>query len=138
MFKVTTIDNQTQGVLVLEGTLVGPWLPVFKRTWDDARQAYEGARLVIDLTKVTVVSQHGENILFQMMTEGAQVVGKSFVARMVIQQLERRRTLQREERNAKSGRRASFAVFLVLLALAGQFSRASSPWQQVPWELFGD
>jgi hypothetical protein len=85
---------------------------------------------VIDLTKVTIVSQHGENILFQMMTEGARLAGQSLIARVVIQQLEQRRHHQEKQRNAKSGRRANFAVGLVVLgALTGQFSRASTQRQ---------
>jgi hypothetical protein len=130
MFKVTTITNQTQRILALEGSLVGPWLPNLKGTWDEERRTHEGATFVIDLTKVTIVSQHGENILFQMMTEGARLVGNSLLARVVIQQVERRRNLQHEERKDKAGRRASLAVGIVmLLVLAGRLSWAST-WRQ--------
>jgi len=126
MFKVTTIDNQAQSVLIVEGSLVGPWLPELKRTWDEARQTHEGATVVVDLTKVTIVSQHGENILFQMMNEGARVVGNSFLAREVRKQLERRRNRQREDGNDRY-RRASFVVgAALLLAMGGQSSWASS------------
>jgi hypothetical protein len=81
---------------------------------------------VIDLTKVTIVSQQGENILFQMFTEGARLVGNSLLARVVIQQVERRRNLQGEERKDNAGRRASLAVGIVmLLLLSGRLSWAS-------------
>jgi Spy/CpxP family protein refolding chaperone len=130
MFKVTTITNQTQRKLALEGSLVGPWLSNLKGRWDEERRAQEGAMFVIDLTKVTIVSQHGENILFQMFTKGARLVGNSPLARMVIRQLERRRNLQREERKDKAGRRASLAVGIVmLLVLTGRLSWAST-WGQ--------
>jgi LTXXQ motif family protein len=130
MFKVTTITNQTQRILALEGSLVGPWLSNLKGRWDEERRAQEGAMFVIDLTKVTIVSQYGENILFQMFTEGARLVGNSTLARMVIRQVERRSDLQFEERKDKAGRRASLAVGIVmLLVLAGRFSWASSPGQ---------
>ena len=101
MFKVATITNQTQRILALEGSLVDPWLSNLKGRWDEERRAQEGGMFVIDLTKVTIVSQHGENILFQMFTEGARLVGNSSLARMVIRQVERRRNLQREERRTK-------------------------------------
>jgi Spy/CpxP family protein refolding chaperone len=132
MFKVTTIDNQAQSVLMLEGSLVGPWLPELQRTWDETRQTHEGATLIVDLTHLTIVSQHGENILFQMMSQGARIVGKSFLAREVLKQLERRRNRQREERNGTSGR-ASIAVgMVVLLAMTAQFSWASTRGQPHP------
>ena len=127
MFKVTTITNQTQRIWALEGSLVGPWLSSLEGRWDEERRAQVGARFVIDLTKVTIVSQHGENILFQMFTEGARLVGNSSLARMVIRQVERRRNLQREERKDKAGGRASLAVGIVmLLVLTGRLSWAST------------
>jgi LTXXQ motif family protein len=127
MIKVTTITNQTQRVLALEGSLVDPWLSNLKGRWDEELRAQAGAMFVIDLTKVTIVSQHGENILFQMFTDGARLVGNSPLARMVIGQVERRRNLQREERKDKAGRRASLAAGIVtLVVLAGRLSWAST------------
>jgi len=127
MFKVTTITNQRQRVLALEGSLVDPWLSNLKGRWDEELRAQEGAMFVIDLTKVTIVSQHGENILFQMFTDGARLVGNNPLARMVIGQVERRRNLQREERKDKAGRRASLAAGIVMLVvLAGRLSWAST------------
>jgi hypothetical protein len=96
MFKIKTIENQAQCTLAVQGSLVGPWLPELQRTWDEARQRREAGMLVVDLTEVTVVSQHGENILFRMMAEGGRLVGNSLIARVVIQQLERRRHQQHE------------------------------------------
>jgi hypothetical protein len=130
MFKVTTITKQTQQILVLEGSLVDPSLSDLKGRCDEERPAQEGAMFLIDLTKVTIISQHAENILFQMFTEGARLVGNGPLARMVIRQVERRRNWQHEERKEKAGRRASLAVgIVVLLVLAGRLSWASS-WGQ--------
>jgi len=127
MFKVTTITNQTQRMWALEGSLVDPWLSNLKGRWDEELRAQEGAVFVIDLTKVTIVSQRGENILFQMFTDGARLVGNSPFARMVIGHVERRRNLQREERKDKAGRRASLAAGIVMLVvLAGRLSWAST------------
>jgi LTXXQ motif family protein len=132
MFKVTTITNRTRRILVLEGGLVGPWLSNLQGTWDEERRAQEGAMFVIDLTKITIVSQHGENILFQMFTDGARLAGTSPLARMVIRQVERRGNLQPEERKDNAARRASLAVGIaILLVLAGELSWASS-WEQPP------
>jgi hypothetical protein len=127
MFKVTTITNQTQRILVLEGSLVAPWPSNLKGKWDEERRTHEGARFVVDLTKLTIVSQHGENILFQMFTDGARLVGNSLLARVVIQQVERRRNLQYQERKDNAGRRTSLAVGIgMLLVLAGRLSWAST------------
>jgi hypothetical protein len=130
MFKVATITDQTQRILVLEGGLAGPGLSDLKGRWDEERRAQEGAMFVIDLTKVTIVSQQGENILFQMFTEGARLVGNSLLARVVIQQVERRRNLQGEKKKDNAGRQASLAVGIVmLLLLSGRLSWASTGGQ---------
>jgi hypothetical protein len=127
MFKVTTITNQTQRILVLEGSLVAPWPSNLKGKWDEERRTHEGATFVVDLTKLTIVSQHGENILFQIFTDGARLVGNSLLARVVIQQVERRRNLQYQERKDNAGRRTSLAVGIgMLLVLAGRLSWAST------------
>lgn len=65
---------------------------------------------MVDLTKVTIVSQHGENILFQMFTGGARLVGNSLRARTVIQQVERRRNLQYAETNSAGRRHAGLTT----------------------------
>jgi hypothetical protein len=100
---------------------------IIKGKWDEERRTHEGARFVVDLTKLTIVSQHGENILFQMFTDGARLVGNSLLARVVIQQVERRRNLQYQERKDNAGRRTSLAVGIgMLLVLAGRLSWAST------------
>jgi len=127
MFKATTITNQTQRILVLEGILVAPWPSNLKGKWDEERRTHEGATFVVDLTKLKIVSQHGENILFQMFTDGARLVGNSLLARVVIQQVERRRNLQYEERKDNAGRRATLAVGIaILLVLSGRLSWAAT------------
>jgi hypothetical protein len=52
MFKATTITNQTQRILVLEGILVAPWPSNLKGKWDEERRTHEGATFVVDLTKL--------------------------------------------------------------------------------------
>ena len=111
MFKVTTITNQTQRIGALDGSLVGPWLSNLEGRWDEERRAQEGAAFVIDLTKVTIVSRHGENILFQVFTEGARLVGNSPLARMVIRQLNADVTCNaRKERTKPVGGQALLSV----------------------------
>jgi hypothetical protein len=103
MLKITEMESGHQRTLVLEGKLVDPWVAELEKTWDEARRANQPRRLVVDLKDVTVISQRGENLLFQMMSEGAQFnCCRGVLTKHVLQRLECRRE---EEGRAKGVRR---------------------------------
>jgi hypothetical protein len=72
MLKITVNHNETQTTLVLEGQLVDPWLAELERVWAEARSKDEAPGAVIDLKDVTAISKRGQELLEEMMTEGAK------------------------------------------------------------------
>lgn len=72
MFRISTIDTDRERRLIVEGTLVQPWVSELRRTWSDAGNSLEGRMLVIDLTNATVISREGEAEIFELMKEGAK------------------------------------------------------------------
>jgi hypothetical protein len=72
MFRISTIDTDRERRLVVEGTLVQPWVTELRRTWSDAGNSLQGRMLVIDLTNATVISREGEAEIFELMKEGAK------------------------------------------------------------------
>jgi ABC-type transporter Mla MlaB component len=95
MLKITALDNGEQRTLVLEGKLVEPWVTELKNSWIELRHASEPQEVLIDLKDVTAISQTGENLLFQMMREGATFnCCRGVLTRHVVRQLERRRQEQ--------------------------------------------
>jgi hypothetical protein len=72
MLKISTIDTKSERRLVVEGTLVEPWLAELKRTWTNAAEGLEERKLVIDLHNATVISSAGESALYDLMREGAK------------------------------------------------------------------
>jgi len=94
MLKITTTNNGRERTLVLEGTLVDPWVTELERSWSEAQMVEQG-KVLVDLKDVTVISQHGENVLFQMMCEGATFnCCRGVMTRHVVKQLQRRREEQ--------------------------------------------
>lgn len=91
MLKITTTNNGEQRTLVLEGTLVDPWVTELEKSWTEAQQMVEQGKVRVDLKDVTAISQHGENLLFQMMCEGATFnCCRGVLTKHVVKQLERR------------------------------------------------
>jgi hypothetical protein len=72
MLKVTIIEAQDQRKLVLEGTLVQPWIAALKNIWSAAGDELGERRLVVDLNNVTTISEDGESTLLELMKEGAK------------------------------------------------------------------
>jgi ABC-type transporter Mla MlaB component len=97
MLKITVIDSEHKRTLVLEGKLREPWISELERSWTEAQGAKGARKIVVDLKDVTAISQVGENLLFQMMADGAMFnCCRGVLTKHVLQQLERRREAQRE------------------------------------------
>jgi ABC-type transporter Mla MlaB component len=102
MLKITTTNSGTQRTLTLEGQLVDPWVGELEKSWTEAQHMDELRKVRVDLKDVTAISQQGENLLFQMMCEGATFnCCRGVLTRHVVKQLERRR----EEQARKDRRR---------------------------------
>lgn len=99
MLKITAIDDEHQRTLILEGRLVEPWVAELERSWSEALQNGGTRTTVIDLKDVIAISQGGEELLFQMMAEGATFnCCRGVLTKHILEQLERRR----EARETKS------------------------------------
>ena len=95
MLKITAIEDDTHRRLVLEGKLVDPWIAELERTWAEA-QLTPGRKVLVDLKDVTAISQHGENLLYRMMAEGATFFCcRGVLTRHVVNRLEHRREYQK-------------------------------------------
>jgi anti-anti-sigma regulatory factor len=90
MFKISTVDTRSKRTLVVEGTLVGPWVSELRTTCGNARQALCGRKLVIDLSNLTVISREGENAIFDLMKDGAEFSRAGILTRHMLKQLARK------------------------------------------------
>ena len=90
MFRISTVETRSQRTLVVEGTLMGPWVPELRTTWRNAAAALNGRKLVIDLCNVTVISQEGEEAIFSLMKEGVEFSCGGVLNRHVLKRLARK------------------------------------------------
>lgn len=91
MLKITAVDNEHSRTLILEGQLIDPWVSELERSWSEARMSIRADSIVVDLKDVTTISQHGENVLYGMMADGAVLsCCRGVLTRHVLQQLKQR------------------------------------------------
>jgi len=91
MFKISTVDTRSERTLVVEGTLIGPWVAELRASWRNACQELDGRRLAVDLCNLTVVSREGEEAILALMKEGAKFSCGGVLMKHVLKQLERRK-----------------------------------------------
>ena len=73
MLRISTFDTADERRLVVEGTLVNPWVAELRRsTAGAAGSSLEGRSLVIDLTNATTIDREGEAAIFELMQSGAK------------------------------------------------------------------
>jgi hypothetical protein len=90
MFRISTVDTPHERRLVVEGTLVNPWVAELRSTWGTAGDYLEGRRLVIDLTNATMIDSQGEAAIFELMQDGATFCCSGVLTKHVLKQLARK------------------------------------------------
>jgi hypothetical protein len=96
MLKITIVEKRNVRRIILEGALVQPWVRELRETWAAARRSPR-AGLVVDLSNVTTISKDGEEVLAELMREGAKFRCGGVLTRYLVKQL----TLKRKPRVMK-------------------------------------
>jgi hypothetical protein len=98
VFKISIVDTRSRRTLVVEGTLVGPWIAELGKTWRNASQGLDRRKLVVDLRNLTVISRDGEAAIFDLMKEGAKFSCGGVLTKHVLKQLVRKRQQESQRR----------------------------------------
>ena len=96
MLKICTVENRSQRRLVLEGKLVAPWAGELRVACEKARADLGDRELVVDVKNLTAISQAGENVLIELMTEGVKFRGSGVFTKHMLKQLSRRCRVNRD------------------------------------------
>jgi hypothetical protein len=72
MLKISIFDTQDQRRLVVEGKLVAPWAAELRNVWRQATADLNGRELVVDVNGLTAITEDGEQVLLELMKEGAR------------------------------------------------------------------
>jgi ABC-type transporter Mla MlaB component len=72
---------------VLQGRLCNQWAADLKERWESTRSAREGRKCTIDLENVTMVDAPGEEVLLEMVREGALLLATRAYMKEILQSL---------------------------------------------------
>ena len=93
MLKISIIENGIKRQVVLEGKLVAPWTNELKDVVQNATADCGHLELVIDLRSVTAISADGEDVLLNLMGQGARFRASGVFIKQVLKNLSRRSRL---------------------------------------------
>src|SRR5271169_1696836 len=91
MFKISIADTPSRRTLLVEGTLIGPWIAELGTTWRNASRDLDDRKLVIDLTNVTVISHEGADAIFDLMKTGANFSCGGVLMKHLLKELARKK-----------------------------------------------
>jgi hypothetical protein len=100
MFKISILDTASRRRLVIEGKLIHPWASELTTVWRQATEDLNGRELVVDVKGLTAVTEDGENVLLQLMKEGASFHSSGVFTKQVLKRLASkiRRNMQEEKK----------------------------------------
>ncbi|HYA63507.1 MAG TPA: hypothetical protein VED66_09900 [Candidatus Sulfotelmatobacter sp.] len=92
MLRTMITDTPFEQKWVLQGRLCGQWAEDLKEKWESTRSARKGRRCAIDLEDVTCVDSKGEDVLLEMVIEGATLLASRAYMKHVLESLQQRHT----------------------------------------------
>ena len=91
MFRISVVDTRSERRLVVEGTLLGPWVGELRTSWRNACQERGGRKLIVDLRNLTTLSREGEDAILDLIKEGAKFSCGNVLTKHVLKQLARKK-----------------------------------------------
>jgi ABC-type transporter Mla MlaB component len=84
MLRISINYTAEATTLLLEGKLVGPWVPELEQCWRGVTGTARPAPVVVDLNGVSWVDSKGRALLREMHRTGARLEGRGLLAQFLI------------------------------------------------------
>ena len=89
MIRITTQHESSATRLVLEGKLSGPCVDELDKCWQESSS--REAALLVDLTNISFVDEHGKQLLARMHKKGTKLFSTSLMTRCLIDEIQKDR-----------------------------------------------
>jgi hypothetical protein len=90
MLKISILDTPSERQLLIEGKLVGPWASELARVWRQATTDLNGRALIIDVKGLTTIAEDGENVLLELMKDGASFRSSGVFTKQILKRMARK------------------------------------------------
>lgn len=90
MLKISICEGRHQRRLLLEGKLIAPWATELRTACEKAKADLDGRELVVEMNNLSAISQEGENVLLELLSEGIKFRCHGVFTKLILQQLARR------------------------------------------------
>jgi hypothetical protein len=87
MLKISILETKSRRRLVVEGKLVDPWAAELTSVWQKAIADPDGRAVVIYVKCLTAITEDGENVLLELMKEGARFHSSGVFTKQVLKRL---------------------------------------------------
>ena len=103
MLKISIHDTPSHRRLILEGRLIGPWVAELRSACKEAAANLRGRELIVEMNNLSAISQEGENVLLDLLSEGIKFRCHGVFTKLILKQLARRAraNVQGQRRNNK-------------------------------------
>ena len=99
MLNISVVERRSERRLILEGKLLAPWVTELRTACEKARGNLQNRELVIDLKNLTAISQQGEDVLLELISERVKFRCGVFTKHVLSQlALRMRRNIQETKR----------------------------------------
>ncbi len=88
MFRIHTQPGAESTSFTIEGKLMGPWVTELEKCWRDEINAEPSKPIVVNLAAVSFVDASGRDLLSRMHQQGARLVARGCLMKMLIEEIE--------------------------------------------------
>jgi hypothetical protein len=90
VLKISICEGRSQRRLLLEGKLITPWATELRTACEKAKADLDGRELIVEMNNLSAISQEGENVLLELLSEGIKFRSHGVFTKLILQQLARR------------------------------------------------
>jgi len=103
VMKIAITDLSDEQKWSVQGQLVGEWAAELMSTWKKTHHAGDPRRTIVDLIEVTSIDRNGEDVLAELMSQGAEFISGDVYTEHLLRKLRRELKRSRMKREGDVG-----------------------------------
>jgi ABC-type transporter Mla MlaB component len=97
MLRITVVENPEGEKWILQGQLTGEFATELSTTWRSSLDRSRDRLRIVDLSEVTSIDRNGEEILRNMIRQGARCLATGIYTKHLLEELQTRTKTETED-----------------------------------------